>query len=252
MAKRFNHIRVYSLVEINELRKKVRKAFHINTGKELLITPYKESPYFTDLIENVSQIIGKDSPSVATFYNFFYEDAKEKYKESTINKIKEYIKKSLPSSEIDNEIIKISKIHDENDSYFADISPFDRLNEDYNILVLPFRNTEKYKEISPMGENLVEGLIAKNEKENLGLRIKYVSNYTPNDAERIGRWMNADLVIWGNDSKPDNTLMHHIYIHYMYILPETISTKLSIKSKTDKYEIERLIEITEGNTYLVI
>jgi len=128
----------------------------------------------------------------------------------------------------------------------------DSSTENYTILVLPFRNPEKYKGISPLGENLVDRYNEKNERENLGLRLKYLPDILPKDAEEIGKKMNADLVIWGNDSKPDGAKSHLICFHYLHIPSGIISENPPVRGKTEKYEIDRLFEITEGNLQLEI
>lgn len=132
-----------------------------------------------------------------------------------------------------------------------DIIPFDTSTGNYNILILPFCNPEKYEEISPMGENLLYGLRAKNERHKLGIELKYLSNVSPSEAETVGKNMNADMVIWGDDSmlgdKP-----HVIYFHFLYIPSDAESKKPYLKGTTEIFETYRLIDIRQGNLHLEI
>jgi len=133
-----------------------------------------------------------------------------------------------------------------------DIIPFDTSIGNFNILILSFRNTEVFEKISPLGENLIDGLNEKNERENLGLQLKYIPDILSKDAEDIGKKMNADMVIWGNDSKPYGYKSHFICFHYLYLSSDVISEEPFVRGKTEKFEIDRLFNIAEGNLQLEI
>lgn len=140
-----------------------------------------------------------------------------------------------------------------------DIGPFDTAKDNYNILILPFRNPDNNNEITHLGSNLVNGLKDKNRLQNLGLEIKYLSSFhadiTPEEAKKIGKEYKADMVLWGNDSKPDGNLQHQIYFHYVNIsdsLELHKSKEIPDEGKTDRFETDRLIDITEGNLHLEI
>lgn len=184
---------------------------------------------------------------------------KEKYIDPEIEKISK-----ITAAEMAKEIIKYIdeirknedvKLKEENISYNDEsysITPFDISTDNFNILILPFRNPEKNKEISPLGENFLQGLKEKSQRDNLGLEVKYMSSYdgefTSDEARKIGEKYRADVVVWGNDSKPEGNLPHHIYFNYASIT-ERIEPN---EGKTDKLETERLIEIMEGNLHLEI
>jgi len=55
----------------------------------------------------------------------------------------------------------------------SDIKPFDTSTGNYNILILPFRNPERSKEISSLGENIAYRLTEKNNLQKFGLDIRY-------------------------------------------------------------------------------
>ena len=144
----------------------------------------------------------------------------------------------------------------EKQSDIEDIKPFDTSIDNYNILILPFRNPDDNYEISSLGKNLADGLKAKNELNNLGLEIKYISLYngdiTIEEARKTGNELKADIVIWGNDSKLDKNSSHQIYFHYVIMNTNIGSNKIPQKGITEKFESARLLEITEGKMHLEI
>jgi tetratricopeptide (TPR) repeat protein len=137
-----------------------------------------------------------------------------------------------------------------------DITPFDKSEDNYDILILPFCNPEKNNEITSLGENLSYGLIEKNNLLKPGLKIRYLSSFTghiTNDkAREIGNENKADMVIWGNDSKLEGMSPHIIYFHYVITPEKNISSKILMVGKTDKFETDRLIDIKEGALQLEI
>ena len=129
--------------------------------------------------------------------------------------------------------------------------------QNYNILVLPFRNPENGK-FSTAGDELTKLLKQKNNLNKLGLDIKYLqldtnNEITPEFARNIGKQIKGtDMVIWGNDSKPEGNASHQIYFHYANLTTDKGKAKIPQDDKTEMLEIYRLVEIAEGNLHLEI
>ncbi len=161
-----------------------------------------------------------------------------------------------PTNVISGEIIKAQNEINESNISQSDNMFFDTSKENYKILILPFRNPEKDDEITPLGRFLVNGLIEKNISQKLCMEIKYLSSITNNisneEARKVGSQYKADIVIWGNDSKPKGASSHVIYFHYVIINEKEYTENLLFEGKTGKFETVRLIEIKEGNMHLEI
>jgi len=140
--------------------------------------------------------------------------------------------------------------------HMPNIEPFDTSKDFYNILILPFRNPDSEYSITNLGRVLSDGLIEKNNLQKLRLDIKYLSSHTniitTEEAKKLGENYNADIVIWGNDSKLEGLFPHRVYFHYVNITEDVHLEKLSLEGKTEKFETERLIELSEGDLHLEI
>jgi len=152
--------------------------------------------------------------------------------------------------EVNVELIK-NNISIEN-GHKSVIRPFPNSPNSFNVLILPFRNPEN-NSASEVGGELESKLVEKNRIESFDLNIRYLFSYdnkaTHLEAKKIGNELDADIVIWGQHSKPDSNSSHHIYFHYVF--PLTINHE-KLRGRTDKFETERLIEITEGKLQLEI
>lgn len=139
-------------------------------------------------------------------------------------------------------------------NYQKQFSSFEAFSQNakYKILILPFRNPE-LNIISNIGEELKQRIVEKLGREKLGIEVCYHNSSTRpiirDDAEKICNYLKADIVIWGNHSKTDG-LSHQIYFHFIVAKRKNL-TFLS-KGKTDKFELERIIDFTEGNYLLEI
>lgn len=158
----------------------------------------------------------------------------------------------LVSEEIKEESIKS---RDKSKISMNSIQPFSTSSEKYKILILPFLNPDRNYETSSLGQNLADRLLQKNKLEKLGLEIKYWGTYiddlTNDKAQMIGENLKADMVIWGNDSKPIGNTSHRIYFHYLNITADVDIDKIP-KEGVAKAETDRLVEINEGNLQLEI
>lgn len=126
----------------------------------------------------------------------------------------------------------------------------------FNILILPFHNPDG-KKLSELGSELEKGLQQKNVLNNLGLEIKYLDSYsgdiTQELAKEIGKkTKGTNLVIWGNDSKPNRVESHEIYFNYVNIGEALYNNKIQGAGGTEKIEMERVVDITQGAIHLDI
>jgi tetratricopeptide (TPR) repeat protein len=125
----------------------------------------------------------------------------------------------------------------------------------FNILILPFYNPEEYSVKTHAGDELKRRLIENSDFLKNGLDVEYFPyddfDNTSQMAMNIGREIaNINMVIWGTDSKPKD-LSHQIYFHFIENYYESFNL-IQEQGKTDRLEIPRLIEITEGGIYLEI
>lgn len=92
MPKSLNERKEYSLEKLNTLRYKVRDAYKISTGEELLTPNNKGSIYYEELSDNISLVTKTDRISEGTFLKFFHDDLNRWYQINTILTIEKYIK----------------------------------------------------------------------------------------------------------------------------------------------------------------
>lgn len=126
----------------------------------------------------------------------------------------------------------------------------------FNILILPFRNPEDYSAESFVGNELRIRLIENCELREFNIDVMYLHHesfdFSHQMAQTIGRELNfTNLVIWGADSKKKD-LSHQIYFHYVTSLEYWQNDFIYSFGKTEKFEVQRLIEITEGEMHLEI
>lgn len=263
MTVRPSQIKKYEIEYIEPLRENVKKTYRHSKGEELHITNYKENPYYTLLIDDIEKYT-KKKISEGTILKFFYQNKECRYRVSTIDIFEEYIRKALPFN--NSEKVDINKNErQESESQNNELNnkdaltykkPFSSSEETFKILILPFRNPEDKFKITEVGQTIKERIQTKNDLENLGIELQYnpfpIDYISDERAKKIGIEQNVDIVIWGNDSKPNKETSHLIYFHYAVLENKINSKKISSVGKTGKFETKRLIEITEGELHLEI
>lgn len=92
--------------ELNKLRKKLRDAFAISKGEELLTPNNKSSPYYYSLKIDILEK-AKEEISEGTLLKFFHDDKNRKYQIKKIETIKKYIDQCIPHETSKNQIITL-------------------------------------------------------------------------------------------------------------------------------------------------
>jgi tetratricopeptide (TPR) repeat protein len=149
------------------------------------------------------------------------------------------------------EFIKIEEKINVKKSNKYNVVSFDTSKDNYNILILPFRNPEDRTEKPLIGKELEIKFKENKNLNKLGLDVAYLQydtfDFTTKMAKKIGKEIKGtNMVIWGKDSKTKD-LHHQICFNYAIPIEYSSGYHIPTEGKADKFEIERIDSLTEGD-----
>jgi len=131
----------------------------------------------------------------------------------------------------------------ENQSFLFDKNtPFEKIQDEYKILILPFSYKKNYDfELESRLKDRFDELI---KDKKLNLAVKFINNKQKviafEDAEKIGKKFNADIVIFGDfdiDAKK---------VKLCYVVVNKIVNEMNDKNKTEFVRLDGVSDISQG------